>query len=110
MEAVLFGSVVEGGARATSDVDVAVVTRRRERRSNMDLLESYWGRAPPEYDIHVFELFPLHVQASVISNWLPIFGNELDLPEVVGRLPAQGFRGPLHRLPGKAGNQKEPDR
>ncbi|MHA1734053.1 MAG: nucleotidyltransferase domain-containing protein [Promethearchaeota archaeon] len=80
-EVVLFGSEVEGGARPSSDVDVAVVTRRRDREFNLSLLKSSVGRAPPEYDIHVFELLPLAVQMSVANDYAPVFGDDLDLSE-----------------------------
>ncbi len=38
-------------------------------------------RAPPVYDIRIFELLPLQIKISVIENYEVLFGNRLDLSE-----------------------------
>ncbi|MHA1719257.1 MAG: nucleotidyltransferase domain-containing protein [Promethearchaeota archaeon] len=80
-EVVLFGSRVSGGARPNSDYDIAIITRNRNKEENiqiqLDILK-YYRR---EYDLRVFELLPIHIQMSIISNYEVIFGDPLEISE-----------------------------
>ena len=80
-EVVLFGSYVTGEFREGSDIDVAVITRKRDFKENVQILRDLLGRVRPIYDIRIFELLPLNVKASVIENYVVIFGDELEISE-----------------------------
>ncbi|TXT64212.1 MAG: hypothetical protein BAJALOKI3v1_240026 [Promethearchaeota archaeon] len=38
-------------------------------------------KAPPKYDIHLFELFPLYIKIDIIQNYETLFGGALDISE-----------------------------
>ncbi|RLI85778.1 MAG: DNA polymerase subunit beta [Archaeoglobales archaeon] len=80
-EVVMFGSYVSGEFREGSDIDVAVITRKRDFNENIRILKSILGKVKPIYDIRIFELLPLKVKASVIDNYIVIFGDELEISE-----------------------------
>ncbi|KKN07125.1 hypothetical protein LCGC14_1070340 [marine sediment metagenome] len=80
-EVVLFGSHVEGGVRPISDIDVAVLSLDKDRDKNLKLQKELLGKFPLKYDIHVFELFPIYIQISIVENYLVLFGDLLDISE-----------------------------
>lgn len=80
-EVVLFGSYVTGEFRENSDIDIAVITRKQDFNENVKILKSLLGKVKPIYDIRIFELLPLKVKASVIDNYIVIFGDELEISE-----------------------------
>jgi len=81
-EAVIYGSYATGDYVEGSDIDVAVITRERDRRRNFRIQLDLWGKLPSSiYDVRVFELLPIRVKASVISNYLVLFGSEPDISE-----------------------------
>ena len=80
-EAILYGSCVSGEFRAGSDIDVAVITRIKDRNRNLEILKSFIGRAKPIYDIRIFELLPIKLKASIMSNYSVLFGNKLEISE-----------------------------
>lgn len=80
-EAVIYGSYVTGEFREGSDIDVAVITRSRDTEKNLDLLRSLIGMARPVYDIRIFELLPLKVKASVMSDYVVLYGDEPEISE-----------------------------
>lgn len=80
-EVVIFGSYVTGEFREGSDVDVAVITRVRDEKENFSIQKRIAAKVRPIYDVRVFELLPLKVKASVFSNYIVLFGDELEISE-----------------------------
>lgn len=80
-ETVLFGSQVTGGARPNSDIDIAILSRLRDREANIELQKELLGKAPIKYDLRVFELYPIHIQMSIINDYEVIFGDPLEISE-----------------------------
>jgi len=80
-EAILFGSAVEGGMRPESDIDIAIITRNKNEKQNIELQKSLLGEFPLKFDIRVFELFPIDIQISIIRNYKVIYGDPLEISE-----------------------------
>ena len=80
-EVILFGSIVENTMRPTSDIDIAVLSRKRDKEANIQLLRDLLGQFPLKFDIRVFELFPIDIQISIIQNYKVIFGDPLEISE-----------------------------
>ncbi len=80
-EVVLFGSSVDGGMRPKSDIDIAILSRKKDKRDNMNLQKELLGRFPQKFDVRVFELYPIYVQISIIENYKVIFGDPLEISE-----------------------------
>ena len=78
-DVVIFGSYMTGDFREGSDIDIAIITRNNDYRRNLDILKSFIGMAPAVYDIRVFELLPLKIKASVMDNYIALYGK---LPEI----------------------------
>ncbi len=80
-EVVLFGSIVEGGVRPKSDIDIAILSRKIEKKENIKLQKDILGEYPLKFDLRVFELLPIYIQISIIENYKVIFGNPLEISE-----------------------------
>jgi hypothetical protein len=80
-EVILYGSHVTGEFREGSDIDVAVITRIKDRGKNLELLKGFIGKTKPVYDIRIFELLPLKLKASAMSDYLVIYGEEVGISE-----------------------------
>ncbi len=80
-EVVLFGSYVTGEFREGSDIDVAIITRKRDFDENVAILKDAIGKVRPIYDVRIFELLPLKLKASVIENYIVVYGDELEISE-----------------------------
>ncbi|KCZ71809.1 nucleotidyltransferase family protein [Candidatus Methanoperedens nitroreducens] len=80
-EVVVFGSYASKRADKRSDIDIAVITREKDRNRCMEIWKEILGKAPATYDIKIFELLPLHIKASLIQNYEVVFGNRLDISE-----------------------------
>ena len=80
-EAVLFGSFAAGDSGPSSDIDVAVITRLKNRKRMFDVQIEISGMAPDNYDVHVFELLPLSVKGSIINQYIVLFGDPLEIGE-----------------------------
>lgn len=80
-EVVVYGSHVTGDCREGSDIDVAVITRVKGRSENVELLKSFMGEARPVYDIRIFELLPLKLKASLMGDYVMLFGEEPEVSE-----------------------------
>lgn len=78
-EVVLFGSYVAGETTPRSDVDVAIISRSKDRDEMMRLRIEASGRAPEDYDIQVFEALPLIVRGSILENFEVLFGDPLEI-------------------------------
>ncbi len=80
-EIILFGSIVEGGFRAESDIDIGVISRNRNQNYNIELQKKLLGQFPVKFNVRVFELFPIDIQISVILNYEVLFGDPLEISE-----------------------------
>ena len=80
-EVVIFGSYAGKRADKRSDIDIAVITRKKDRDKCMKIWMEVLGKATDIYDIKIFELLPLHIKASLIDNYEVVFGNRLDISE-----------------------------
>lgn len=78
---VAYGSWARGEATARSDIDIAVITKSNNREENLEVARCLLGKAPPCYDVKVFELLPLHLKAEVLSRYVVVFGNPLEISE-----------------------------
>jgi uncharacterized protein len=80
-EVIIFGSYANKKADNRSDIDIAVITREKDRNRCMEIWKGILGKAPGIYDIKIFELLPLHIKASLTRNYEVVFGNRLDISE-----------------------------
>ncbi|MEJ2248684.1 MAG: nucleotidyltransferase domain-containing protein [Candidatus Lokiarchaeota archaeon] len=80
-ETILFGSFVEGGTRPKSDIDIAIISKTQNNKDNIRLQKEFLGLFPQKYDIRIFEILPIHIQISIINNYMVIFGNKLEISE-----------------------------
>ncbi len=80
-DAVIFGSYVTGDFREDSDIDIALITRIKDYDRNLDIFKSLIGKAPPVYDLRLFELLPLKIKASVMNNYTVLYGELPDISE-----------------------------
>ena len=80
-EVVLFGSVVTGDQREGSDIDVAVITRIKDEDKNISILKELLSKVKPKYELRIFELLPIKIKASIIENYVVVFGDELEISE-----------------------------
>ncbi|MFB0562076.1 MAG: nucleotidyltransferase domain-containing protein [Candidatus Lokiarchaeia archaeon] len=78
---VVHGSWARGESLPRSDIDIAVITRTGDVDANLKTMRGLLGRTPPCYDVRVFELFPLHIKAEVMSNHIVVFGDRLEISE-----------------------------
>ena len=79
---ILFGSALnENFIPERSDIDIAIITQKKDKNTNVSIWESILGKIPPNYDIKIFELLPLYVQIDIINKYLVIFGSLLDISE-----------------------------
>ncbi len=80
-ELVLYGSEVEGGVRPDSDIDIGVITRETNIETNIKIQKELLGIFPLNFDVRVFELFPIYIQISIIETYQVIFGDILEISE-----------------------------
>ncbi len=80
-DAVIFGSYVIGDFREDSDIDIALITRIKDYERNLDIFKSLIRKAPPVYDLRLFELLPLKIKASVMNNYTVLYGELPDISE-----------------------------
>lgn len=78
---VIYGSWAKGETTSRSDIDVAVITRTEDTGANIKIRRKLLGKTPPLYDVKVFELFPLHIKASVMAKYTVVFGDPLEISE-----------------------------
>ena len=80
-EVILFGSLVEGGYRPESDIDIGVLSRNRDQKYNIELQKKLLGQFPLKFDMRVFELFPIDIKISILQNYEVLFGDLLEISE-----------------------------
>jgi len=72
---------VSKNTNVRSDIDIAVITREENRNRCIEIWGEIMGHTPDVYDIKIFELLPLQIQASVIQRYEIVFGDRLDILE-----------------------------
>ncbi|MEM2133577.1 MAG: nucleotidyltransferase domain-containing protein [Candidatus Jordarchaeaceae archaeon] len=77
----VYGSWPRGEATPRSDIDVAVITRTEDKAANLKTMKNLLGKTPSGYDVRIFESFPLHIKAEVVSNYVVVFGDPLEISE-----------------------------
>lgn len=80
-QVVLFGSYVSGKATSRSDIDVGVISGIPDPDKNKEIFFNLLGKASDRYDVKVFELLPLEVKATLMDNYLVLFGDALEVSE-----------------------------
>ena len=80
-EVVVFGSYANKKVDKRSDIDVAVITREKDRNKDFRIWENSLAKTSDIYDIKIFELLPLNIQASLIEKYEVVFGDRLDISE-----------------------------
>lgn len=80
-DVVIFGSHAAGDSHAKSDIDIAIITRNSDLDENMKLMKGIIGKAPPIYDIKIYELLPLKIKINIADTFLPLYGNKVDISE-----------------------------
>ncbi len=79
---VIYGSyITEHFISNRSDIDIAVITQKKDKETNLEIWNSLLGKAPPTYDIRIFELFPLYIQIEIINAHQVLFGDPLEISE-----------------------------
>lgn len=78
-DVVVYGSYVK--EKSIRDIDIAVITKIKDKEKNLKIWNDIIGRFPPIYDIRIFELMPLNIKISVIENYKVVFGDHLDISE-----------------------------
>lgn len=80
--AVLYGSFVKDDFILNrSDVDVAIITKVKDKESNSKLWMSLLEKNTPSYDIKIFELLPLFLKIEIIESYYVLFGDPLEISE-----------------------------
>jgi len=64
-----------------SDIDIAVITQKQDKESNIAIWKKFLGEFSEKYDIKIFELLPLNIKIEVIENYQVVFGNPLEISE-----------------------------
>ena len=79
---ILFGSALnQNFIPERSDIDIAIITQKKDKNANVSIWESILGYIPPNYDVKIFELLPLYIKIDIINNYLIVFGNLLEISE-----------------------------
>lgn len=80
-DVIVFGSYVEGSYRDSSDIDIAIISHNSNENENIELFKQLLGKIRPPYELHIFELLPIHIKMSIINNHEVIFGKRIELSE-----------------------------
>jgi len=80
-EVVIYGSYVDKNFTSRSDVDIAVVTREKDRQENIRIWKDVLKNERPPYQIKVFELLPLHIKADIMDSFIAVFGDKVEISE-----------------------------
>ncbi|NMC08239.1 MAG: nucleotidyltransferase domain-containing protein [Candidatus Lokiarchaeota archaeon] len=78
---ILFGSRAGDRPRPGSDIDIAVVTMERDTRQNVEIYKECLRKMIPPYEVHVFELLPLHVRRTILENYVVVFGEPVTVSD-----------------------------
>ena len=80
-EIVIYGSYVNGDFTYRSDIDIAIITRRKNPNQNIEIWKKALRKTRPIYQIKIFELLPLQIKADIINKFIVVFGDEIELSE-----------------------------
>ncbi|MEM0054195.1 MAG: nucleotidyltransferase domain-containing protein [Nitrososphaeria archaeon] len=76
---ILFGSYAKGTAKGISDIDIAVIVKNPDKRTEAEIGSLY----SPLFDVVLFHRLPLHIQFEVLKYGKEIFcRNEKVLLEI----------------------------
>ena len=79
---VVYGSVLSNYyIPHKSDIDIAIITQKKDKPSNIIIWKNTWGVFSESFDIKIFELLPLNIKIEVIESYQVIFGNPLEISE-----------------------------
>jgi len=78
---VIYGSYARDECNTRSDIDVAVITRIKDRQKNLRIWWNILGKVPGYYDVKIFELLPLYIKMEIFKEHIVIFGNPQDISE-----------------------------
>ncbi len=73
---IVFGSYLTGNY---NDIDIAVVTGKKDKKENIKTWNRLIGRVPEYFDLRIFELMPLNIQGHIIENYKVIYGNSAEI-------------------------------
>ncbi len=79
MNVIVYGSYVRGEMTSRSDIDVAIVTMEQDCEQNMIVWRESLKRMSSLFDLRVFELLPLHIQADIVDDCMVLFGDEVSI-------------------------------
>lgn len=80
-EVVIYGSYATGDFTPRSDIDIAIVTRKKDKNHNINIWKNALKKTKQLYQIKIFELLPLQIKANIIDNFIVLYGNRIDLSE-----------------------------
>lgn len=80
-EVLVYGSYAKGRQTPRSDIDIAILSRKKDSASQIKIWKQSLGKLPECYDIKVFELLPLEIKIGVINSYKVVFGNSLEISE-----------------------------
>jgi predicted nucleotidyltransferase len=79
---VIYGSYLTNDfIPSRSDIDIAVITQKKNEEINLEIWNSLLGKTPSVYDIRIFELLPLYIKMEIINHHLVLFGDPLEISE-----------------------------
>lgn len=80
-EVVVYGSYATNNFTSRSDIDIAVITKKKNPHQNIEIWKKVLKRTKPIYQLNIFELLPLQIKADIIDKYIVIFGNRIDISE-----------------------------
>lgn len=80
-DVVIYGSYATGGFTSRSDIDIAVITRKKDTNQNINIWKNALKKTKPIYQVKIFELLPLQIKADIIDNFVVVFGDRIELSE-----------------------------
>jgi len=64
-----------------SDIDIAIITRTKNRQRNFEIWSNLLDKIPFNYDLRIFELMPLYLQIEITQTYRVLFGDQLEISE-----------------------------
>lgn len=79
---ILYGSFIsEIFILGRSDLDVAVITKIKDKKANFKIWLSLLEKIPHNYDVKIFELLPLYLKIEIAEIYHVLFGDPLEISE-----------------------------
>jgi len=73
---ILFGSVVKNDISIRSDIDIAVLFDKINKKEAFDFRRRVMGQLPDKVDVQVFNVLPEKVKKSILKNHKVLYENE----------------------------------